>query len=811
MAKFLNKIYYKNKQKFLLYLMNNPGQELPPDVTVDDLLYDLTTTPQLLVYFYEWKQKKTSNDVIIPIYLSDWYQREYYYDDTSLKFKIRLEIDGNVSYIENVTAGDYNLNLGQLDVGEHSFNIEVIDIAHNIKSQRLFDEIWITDDTNDITISETYTATTSDLVNYNITLNLDENATSEQMQNNVIGMTNYMNYLHEQGYRKLIMPANSVVRINKISKEEDSSCIFIPTNFTLDLNGSTIKLHPYDDRTFGEVGSIYSFMVKMVNCIDSHLINGTLEGDYFERKEMQVNIGTEEAPKYKDGISGANGEHNSCLVICGGKYNTVENVNISKITGYNLMCEKIPGTKNLDGIVICQGWGDYAGLWEDNVTIVDGVAQEYMSVTTEKQRCTSPYIDLTKVLSFNYLCIGKWLSNFPSGRFWDVELNFYDENKNFVEYFKVEQSREFKLPNGVRYLRATINGTAESVGSAFYLSPEYQPKYNKFKGLDFIDNRTCLAPNRHKGLLIDGCKFIRSGQSITPLAIDAEDGGNTIQNLYIQNCEIVEVAEGQTGDHVSVAGSNFVYENNINMSVGIRSQVHDCVVRNNTFRRGANNEMSLGWRTRHTVRCYNNDCNYTQYNISLHEIDVSQLKIKNCKNVKVRNAFGTAMPSVAYEGYKNIQLGFCNRYKNCTLFIDDPVFGEGDGCSCCEFISCDIGCSTEEIKNFSFKSPNYGTNLEDIGTFKDCNFNMKNSTLHFWTRKDGAYTKGKFDNCIFNGIFIFELQYANTMGDIAFNDCTFNGDITLNLTDTKVQFNNCTFNSNINYLNNGAINTEINN
>ena len=54
-----------------------------------------------------------------------------------------------------------------------------------------------------------------------------------------------------------------------------------------------------------------------------------------------------------------------------------------------------------------------------------------------------------------------------------------------------------------------------------------------------------------------------------------------------------------------------------------------------------------------------------------------------------------------------------------------------------------------------------------------------------------------------------KLLYANNMGDIKFNNCKFEAELTLNLRDTKIQFNGCTFNG-ITYLNNGQANSQFN-
>ena len=137
------------------------------------LKYDYRTVPQVIHYYYKGKQKVSTSETIIPIYFTDWYQREYYHNDNSLRFNLRLDLDGNVSYINNLPAGDYDLSLGVLDVGEHEYSIEVTQVNNGLRSQRLFNKIWIVDDSNDITEEQTYQIKDVDLNNYNITLNLE--------------------------------------------------------------------------------------------------------------------------------------------------------------------------------------------------------------------------------------------------------------------------------------------------------------------------------------------------------------------------------------------------------------------------------------------------------------------------------------------------------------------------------------------------------------------------------------------------------------------------------------------------------------
>ena len=301
----------------------------------EQLVYDLTTNPQIYHYYYEPKQLVSTEETIIPIYFSDWYQREYFYDDTSLNFKLRLDVDGNIQYIDNLKSGDYNLSLGVLDVGEHQFNIEVEDKQHNLKSQRLFNTIWIVDKM-DIEDNEIYYVSSSDYSNYNITLDLDDTASHEAMTNNRYGMTNMLNDLHNRGYKKIVLMENSYIRVNADFHDTDINThnpITIPTNTTLDLNGSTIKMHVYNDKEYGDAGQMTNHIIIMKNCIDSHLVNGTIEGNFTERATYQYNAGTVEEPIYENALKGINGEHDGGVVIYGGKYNTVENITLTNVTG----------------------------------------------------------------------------------------------------------------------------------------------------------------------------------------------------------------------------------------------------------------------------------------------------------------------------------------------------------------------------------------------------------------------------------------------------------------------------------------------
>lgn len=803
---------YLNSKSIKLGINKN-ARSVRAKKNVNSLIYNKTTVPQIVHYYYSGKQKVSNEETIIPIYFTDWYQREYYYDDDSLNFNIRLEIDGNISYINNLKAGDYNLSLGILDVGEHEYSIEIEDVKHGLKSQRLFNRIWIVDDSNDITESETYNVTLNDLTSYNITLDLDKTATSEQLTNNRHGLTSLFEYYHNQGYRKIVLPKNSYIRINMQLADETETDYFgnvipnpvvIPTNTTIDLNNSIIKLQKYDDRDYGTIGRVFSNMIIFKNCIDSHLINGTIQGDYFDRKEINSAYGD-------NSLVNSNGEHCGAITIYGGKYNTLDNLIIKEVTGYSILNEKTLDLGQNNSISMCYTWGPNLGCWlnGNDTDLVNG--EEVYS----RYRLTSDFVDISSVIPYKYFSVGKYLSDFPSLHYYEVKLSFFDSNRNFLEEFIAYQARNVKIPDNSKYVRVTLNGKHEELEEEgdFFIVPSLYPEYIEYNNLTFIDNRTCVAPNRFKHFRMYNCEFIRSGNEITPLAIDAEDGGATMQDLFIENCKVTEPANKQTGDFVAVGGLNIVAQNNTNLGFAARAEVVGATFRNNTARSGC--EISAGWRTNNTIRCYNNNFAMTQSNINSHKSYKSQINIKDCTNVVYGNGWsGNTKDFLMFKNCKDINLSAGNYYKKCEFYFDSALSIKNHtwtGNS--TFDDCLFTCNTEESSSFTMSSYNYGNQNESIGEFNNCIFNFKNSgfIITHWAGIENAYTKGEFNNCNFNSNIKLKLLNKNTAKDIKFNNCNFNCDLEIELgQNTYIEFNKCSFN-NINYIGESELNCIFNN
>ena len=88
----------------------------------------------------------------------------------------------------------------------------------------------------------------------------------QEAANTSAGLQQLLDDISFQGYTSIkLLPGTY-----RIDHEET---IFIPSNFTLDMNGATIKLNQFTGDS--------ALMITLNNTYDSHVINGTIEGDYY--------------------------------------------------------------------------------------------------------------------------------------------------------------------------------------------------------------------------------------------------------------------------------------------------------------------------------------------------------------------------------------------------------------------------------------------------------------------------------------------------------------------------------------------------
>lgn len=649
---------------------------------------------------YYFNPKPSINDNIqIPIYITDYEQSEYLNNDTSVTLDIIYEVDGVSKTISNVPLGNYTLTIGQLSEGKHIVAIQTYDKRNGLKSHKLYNDLWVVNPaTYEISEKKTYYMTEEDLATYKIN---NQNSSDEtDLVNTREGLSKLFADKQAEGFRKIVL-VKGTYRINgEDPTEQRMKSIFIPSYFTVDMNGSTFKLNTISyDRYYGEKDPNASGnIVKMENVVDAHLINGILEGDRWERQELGLE-------------PGGKGEPINTITINGGKYCSIENLTIKNTTGHTVFTQGL--------------WGPILTIYEySNIAIING------EVKNDPNCRTSKMMDLTEIINYSsdedYMFVGHPEGNRGiKGDSAFIYVNFYDSNQQYMETVEGMQYRKMLIPTGAKYARVTILGTKVSTtrnneDTLSIFVKEYG-EYHEFKNLDFYDTRTtAMSPSTCCNLLIEGCTYTRVGSRITPAIADFEDGWEECQDVYYINNTELERAEGNTGSIIDNTGYNHIYENCLNHDITIRYRVIGAVVRNMNDR-NTSIEYQIGTEKRGKFgRIYNNDCG----NISVKykaventDIEPVNFKIKDCTITSIKDNTNS---------YTNAVFGKVV-YENCTF----TYFGGGNA----TFVGCTIQLTQEPI-------------YENV-YFKDCTFlGMDTGKVNLWGVR---YQNRVFENCKFTG------------------------------------------------------------
>lgn len=496
--------------------------------------------PFIATYYYNPKPYN-DEDVIIPYYVTDYNQVEYLYGNMNKNFTITYQVDDDITITDSVKAGNNEINFGKLSPGIHIFSIQAE--CDGFVSHKLYNEVYVVDRTNyDIVGAQIYTITQDDLDRYGI-----KNTNSEDtvdMTNTREGLTLLFNEIKNNGYRKCILP-EGIYKINEDRDQDDgfgsyNKPIDIPSEFTVDLNNSTIKLY---DNTIREQGII----IRMKGCMDSHVINGTIEGSYI----LGSNPGTAR-------------EHLNAIRLIGSKYCSFENLTIKNNNGYTIMTSYGDCTRAVIN-----------SNWETNTSVVNGELKYF------KNKATS---QLTDISQLDMLSVNRFLGyqGFEGNTMY-VDIHFYDENENYIETIKSIQYRKVKKPINAKYIRATIDGDSNSY--ELQATNFETPTNCSFININYKDTWTCaMAPAQYNNLLIKGCTFDNCGHcginDITPIAIDFEDGWEMGQDCYFINNKVINRAG--TADMVTCRGSNYVIEGCTKWRIDFRGGTIAPVFRNNT-------------------------------------------------------------------------------------------------------------------------------------------------------------------------------------------------------------------------------------
>ena len=712
----------------------------PSATPTDEPIDSPFKVPYISTYYFN--PKPTVNESVqIPLYITDYYQSEYMKNDTKKTLDLYYEVDGVEKKISDIKLGDYTLTIGKLSEGLHTFAVQAYDKSTGLRSHKLYNDLMVVA-SNTIPSTKIYKMSQVDLINYNIKNN---NSTNEaDLISTRDGLTQLFADKQKAGYRKIVL-LKGTYRIN--GENARTTCISIPSYFTVDMNGSTFKLDTIKNESSGCI-------VRMENVIDAHLENGILEGDRYERIQEQLE---------RDGL----GEGINTVLITAGKYCSLENLTIKNTTGHTIWSlPKMGDNQKLRGFT--------------NVNIENGKE-------VKSDKCsTSSMVDLTYLKEWDpdedYLYVG-----FPAGyrgirtNSVIIYVSFYDSNKSFIKTVTGCQFRKMLIPTNAEFARVTVNETdiVDNDGiEGVYIYPRKLGDYHQIKNISFENTRTCaLAPTTCNNLLIENVTYTDCGNSITRLPVDFEDGWDETQDVYYRNNEVISKTETNTGTVIDNAGFNHVYENCKNHQLGFNARISGLVVRN------MNDESNtvlcdLGDKKSNSYgRIYDNNCGFINFikkdkdGVAIPDINIlGEEKLAELVNVKVKNC--------------TIKNGEQDKNAHCLGYSEKVTY---DGCTFTSFSGQNAvfrNCIIQPASYMNHKLYFYNCTFKALDgsdsitlmlnaprnadrLFEGCKFEGK------VTVGTENFHNGIFNNCIFDDVN-FRTVVDSSEGEIQFNNCTIN-------------------------------------
>lgn len=677
-----------------------------------------------------------NEEVIIDYYITDFYHKEYVNEDYSETFTVTVRIDGKDDIvIKDLKAGDHSASLGtfpKLDGQEQKFSILCTD-ACGRNSHELFNFFLVR---NEVTVNE-YIVTEKDLIAYGISNKNDVKMISSTRE----GLQKLLDDKQAAGYNRLKL-LSGTYRIDHLAT------IYIPTKFTLDMNGATVKLHEFAGDS--------AIMMDLNNTFDSHVINGTIEGDYYHHDYTN-------SPNNSEWVIGVSIGSES-------KYSSYENLNIKDITGY--------GAGN--GIAKSR-YNDLGYTYlppksiGDNFKLCD--IDRNTGLTIESNNRTScDFIDISGYSDIGYLSVSLYLGyqGNPCNT-WNIICHFYDENKKFIKSTDAYQYRRVGVPSNTKFMRVTILN--ESYPTNLSIQLFRIPTHCSFKSIMF-DNCRCvgLAQSAMKDMLVYSCEFTKCGQSSAKCAYDAEDGWDMMQDVTFK---ALDFHDNPNNEFLTCAGHNFIVDNMINGDVYIWERTKDFIIRNSNCK-----SLKLGYNeniVRHGIyRIYNNTV-------------VSGNINKNIgKNITVSTSLGGIVNNSTLSGLYTDSI-----YTDCVINVNNSFLGY---ISKIEMNNCNFVMDKDFISEYKISFNNVNNNM---CKFTDCHFFGKVILANH-----NSFYSGNFNNCVFDDVLIQPNVVAEETDEIVFTNCTISSSSEylikyspFNYTKgnyTKVIFNTCTISNTTN-------------
>ena len=345
------------------------------------------------------------------------------------------------------------------------------------------------------------------------------------------------------GFRRLVLPTGCY-RVSATKK------IALPGGFTLDLGGATVKLN--------EFTGAQARMISIDDAVDAHLVNGIVEGDYFEHDYAH-------SPNNSEWVLGV-----TMAGAC--RDSSVENVTIREVSGY--------------GMAVAMGRGD----WKRPVGkyVPGGLDPKTGALdANDAARFTTDYLDVADQKAAGRLQVSRYLGyQGLAMRSAQMVACWYDADRRFVFSETLFQYRPVPIPSAAHYLRFSVEAASKTDAELenMHLCRFSYPHNCAIRGCRFeLVRAVGLALANMKNMLIEDNEFRRCGYELAMCSIDAEDGWDQMQDVYYHRNRFPEVP---VNGLLCCCGHNIMVEENEG-PVCLYGRCHSPCVRNNRMTLGA--------------------------------------------------------------------------------------------------------------------------------------------------------------------------------------------------------------------------------
>ena len=491
--------------------------------------------------------------------------------------------------------------------------------------------------------------------------------------------------------------------------------ISLPDDFTLDLNGATLK-----ENAFTGSGAT---IVNISNVRDAHLVNGTLEGDYYEHDYAN-------SPNHSEWPMGFT--INAAARDC-----SVENVRIRNITGYgggNGIGKDARGGLHY----FSQGAGKYV---PGGLRPADGTLDE-----SDAARFTTGFLDISKQKRYKFLQVSKYLGyQGRATRSWQVVACWYDAEKNFLSSETLFQYRPVMIPVDATFLRFSVEaGSVDEANKCGLCMCLFRVPLNcAVRNCVFERCRAVgYAASAMKNMLFEGNEFMFSGEALAKCAYDAEDGWDQMQDVYFLRNWFHD--NPVNNSILTCAGHNFILEKN-RCAIHFWGRTHSPCVRDNDISSGT---YYCDSRLRSGYGRFENN-RYSR-----------ALTVTGPKSHPGWDFVVSGLDLTSTNGFK-LDLGPSGRLVNCRLANRTARVANASGCALSHCNAAFIpGGSWHGVRVADSKFNNF----YETNSYTKCVF--RNTSFHNFRGALQTFTDCVFENCTFTML---------TEANIRFTRCSFTG------------------------------------